>query len=431
MAISGVFSTAEDHWQPLTVTPTVTTAPATLTVTQTQRQAFTGFGLCFNELGMQVLNSLTATAREQLFDAFFAPTGALRLRLGRLPIGASDYAASWYSYDEVLGDTQLQHFSIGHDEQLLLPYLRAALTRVPDLKLFASPWSPPTWLKTVNAYNYGQLKEDPASQQIYANYLLKYLQAYQAEGVQIAQLHIQNEPASDQKFPSCVWSGAQLKAFIKVLGPLLEASDLETELWLGTINSANYDEYAGQILHDSQARQYIKGVGYQWAGKEAIAPTHQAYPELPLLQTENECGNGHNSWAYAEYVFDLIQHYVTNGVGGYCYWNGVLAPGGRSTWGWQQNALITVDPATQEVTYNPEFYVLKHCSHALQPGAHVLATTGELSPRTVAFQNPDGSILVTLANQQAEDMNVDLALGGRQYQVVVPAHAFASVVTDD
>lgn len=101
----------------------------------------------------------------------------------------------------------------------------------------------------------------------------------------------------------------------------------------------------------------MSGVGYQWAGKGAVQRTHQSWPDLRLLQTESECGEGSNTWEYAHYVFTLLHHYLSNGVNGYVYWNMVLPPGGRSTWGWPQNSMLTVDATLQTVTYNPEFYV--------------------------------------------------------------------------
>src|SRR5579859_6029558 len=106
-----------------------------------------------------------------------------------------------------------------------------------------------------------------------------------------------------------------------------------------------------------RARAYVSGVGYQWAGKSAVQRTYQSWPDLQLMQTENECGDGTTTWAYAHSVFTRMHPYLSNGVNSYMYWNMVLPPGGRSTWGWPQNTMITIDPAHQTVTYNPEFYV--------------------------------------------------------------------------
>ncbi|WP_461224643.1 glycoside hydrolase family 30 protein [Lacticaseibacillus suihuaensis] len=407
-----VQSTATATWQTLPAAA-ADGSPETLGVAAISPRPFWGFGTCFNELGMVALQKLAATTRATVLDALFAPAGDLHLQIGRLPVGASDYAVDWYSHDDVRGDYDLAHFNIDRDHQWLLPYIQEGLRRNPQLTLFASPWSPPAWLKYPAVYNYGHLKADPRSQQTYANYLVRFLQAYAQAGVPIAQLHVQNEVVADQKFPSCVWSGPQLATFIgDYLGPAMTAAGLGTALWLGTINSADYAAFAGTVLADDKARGYIRGVGYQWAGKAALQQTVAAYPQLDYLQTENECGDGQNSWAYAEYVFDLMRHYITNGVAGYTYWNAVLETGGESTWGWHQNAMISVDSTTGTVTYNPEFYVMKHVAHAVQAGAHALSLTGPLAGSALGFENPDGSRVAVISNPLAVERRVTVALGG-------------------
>ena len=173
---------------------------------------------------------------------------------------------------------------------------------------------------------------------------------------------------ADQKFPSCKWTGEKLQVFIKdYLGPTFEAHGLKTEIWLGTINApepfnelvekelGDFDDYAGLVLSDPEAYKYITGVGYQWAGKYAIQNTVRSYPELKYLQTENECGNGKNTWEYAHYVYKLFHHYFINGVNGYLYWNAVLELEGESTWGWKQNSMITVNPEIKNFTFNRNF----------------------------------------------------------------------------
>ncbi|MBT1166907.1 hypothetical protein [Bifidobacterium simiarum] len=131
----------------------------------------------------------------------------------------------------------------------------------------------------------------------------------------------------------------------------------------------------------------LTGVGYQWEGRDCIERTHKAWPELKLMQTESECGMGDNSWEYAEYIFHLVNHYLTHGALGYTYWNMVLA-GTESTWGWHQNSLFSVDTEAKTFTRNPEYYVLRHYSHFVRPGARVLEVEGRfslISPPCMAF----------------------------------------------
>lgn len=413
----------------------------TLQITDEENRLFEGFGSCFNELGFKALLNLEESDREKLLDQLFLPQHDLNFTLCRLPIGASDYALSWYSFDEVDEDFDLEHFSIERDKELLIPYIKAALQRNPNLVLVASPWSPPTWMKTMKAYNFGTLRWEESVLKAYANYFVKFVKAYAEEGIVIQQVHVQNEVVADQKFPSCRWTGVELRDFIKnYLGPAFEKNEIEAEIWLGTINAPeantemienrteDYDVYAATVLRDSKAYQYTSGVGYQWAGKNAIQQTVESFPEKRFLQTENECGNGENKWTYAEYVYSLYRLYLVNGVNGYIYWNAVLEPGGMSTWGWKQNSMITVVPESKEVILNPEYYVVKHFSHFIQKGAFRLTTKGMDTGIATAFKNPDGEIIITLCNKMADELLVVVEVQNQCFELVLPPHSFHTLV---
>lgn len=266
---------------------------ANLRFTNSRFQQLDGFGGCFNELGYVALQHLPEVDRSQVMHALFHPDGEHKFTICRLPIGASDYALEWYSLNETDGDLNMEHFSIARDQQYLIPYIKEALKLNPELKLFASPWSPPTWMKSPKSYNYGTLRWEKDILEAYALYFVRFVEAYKAEGITIHQVHVQNEVVADQKFPSCVWTGEQLREFIRdYLGPAFELHGLDTEIWLGTINApepwdewlkkkaTDFDAYANTVLSDPEAYKYVKGVGYQWAGKHAIQRTVQSYPEL-------------------------------------------------------------------------------------------------------------------------------------------------------
>lgn len=380
-------------------------------------QTVKGFGGCFNELGFDVLSRLKPADQKKIIESLFGESGC-RFNFCRMPIGASDYALEWYSLNETAGDYQMKHFSIDRDRKYLIPYIRMAQSFRKELELFASPWSPPTWMKTHRVYNFGTLKMEPKNLQAYALYFLKFVEAYEKQGIRIRQIHIQNEPMADQKFPSCRWTGEQFLVFIRdYIGPLFEKHKIPTEIWLGTINGpeaygpraldSRFDQYANLVLSDPKARRYVKGVGYQWAGKNALQRTHTAYPDVPLLQTENECGDGNNTWQYAHYVFELMNHYFSNQVIGYVYWNMILKPRGESTWGWTQNSMITIDPDTGKVIYNPEYYVMKHVSHFIRPGAVRLDLQGQWSSNALAFENPNGEKVLIIANPFQEERELN------------------------
>ncbi len=426
-----ICTTPAKPWSARPLPPAATPAGdgLALHLTEARHQIWEGTGGCFNELGWLALAGLPARARDGVLRALFDPAAdSCRFNLCRLPIGASDYAAQWYSLNETPGDLAMRRFTIARDRQYLIPYARAALALRPDLRLFASPWSPPTWLKHPPVYNYGTLVWRPAVLRAYALYFVRYLQAYRRAGVRVHQIHPQNEPVADQKFPSCLWTGAQLREFIRdYLAPAFAAHKLDTEIWLGTLNTDDYDGFIATVLDDPAARRLIAGVGFQWAGKGAVARTAASWPGVRLMQTENECGDGRNSWEYAHYIFRLWQHYVTHGVNAYVYWNLVLAAGGQSTWGWRQNSLVTIAP-DGAVTYTPEFYVMKHVGRYVTPGARRLGLAGAWAGNAFAFENPDGTRVVLCHNSRAEPRPLTVVDGARAWALSVPAGSFNTFV---
>lgn len=244
---------------------------------------------------------------------------------------------------------------------------------------------------------------------------------------------------SDLKYSTCLWTGEQFRYFIaNNLGPIFKKHGLDTEIWLGTINgpwtdyhpslTTDYDQYANYVRSDSEALQYISSVSYQWDGKYVLQQTAESYSELRFMQSENECGDGTNTWEYAHYVFNLLRHYLNKGVSSYIYWNMVLEPKGRSSLGWTQNSMITVDPSTRSYTLNPEFYTMKHFSHYVQPGAFRLGTQGSFKGNSVAFRNPDNSKVVIVGNNMPKSRLFALKDGEYCWNAELAPHSFHTFV---
>lgn len=421
-------------------------ADATLELNGLEYQKMYGFGACFNELGWEAVNCASEEDRKKLFHELFSDdAGCANFNVCRVPIGASDYAFNWYSMDETPGDYELKHFSLERDKQALIPYIREAEKYASQMKIFASPWSPPTWMKYPPVYNWGKLIWTEENLKAYANYLVKFITSYQAEGIELAQLHVQNEPVANQKFPSCMWTGEELREFIRdYLGPAMQESGVDTELWLGTINAPgcdfnrlifdkwateDYDFFANTVLADPEALQYISGVSYQWGGKIAMQRTFESwYPRIRLMQSENECGFGDNTWEYARYVWTMLKHYIGNGAESYLYWNFVLKPMGVNTWGDPQNAMVTVVPETGEVIYNPDFYIMKHFSTCVQREAVRLGAKGTFAGDSLIFRNPDGSLVLELYNPFNKPFTVAFTLEGETYSFDLEAKTVNSII---
>jgi glucosylceramidase len=178
-------------------------------------------------------------------------------------------------------------------------------------------------------------------------------------------------------------------------------------------------------LHDPRSGQYIKGAGFQWAGKRAIAGIHRRYPDLKLYQTEQECGDSKNDWRFCRYAWTLLKHFFENGVAAYCYWNVSLVKGGISRWGWAQNSLVTVDADSRTFTYNHEFYLIKHLSGFVRPGARRLATMSWSGyENLLAFSNPDKSVIVVMQNDSCEELPVRFRIGEKIVAATLPPDSF-------
>ena len=292
-----------------------------------------GFGACFNELGWTSLSALGEHDRESILRDFFDPTAGARLTYCRVPIGPNDYATAAYSYDETDGDFDLKNFSIEHDRQTLIPFIHAAQRYQPKLRLWASPWTPPSWMKRNHFYaeakaypgmtdngirpeQIGHEGEDlfiqePRYFDAYARYFGRFIDAYRAEGIRVGMVMPQNEFNSAQNFPSCTWTPEGLVRFLHHLGPEMQKRGVD--VFFGTLERGNPKLFE-TIMADKDVARFIKGVGTQWAGKNALPAIHREFPELAIYQSEQECGDGSNSWSYTNYCWHLMKHYFRSGA---------------------------------------------------------------------------------------------------------------------
>jgi glucosylceramidase len=421
-------------------------------------QTIDGFGTCFNELGWTSLNVLEAQDREEILKELFSPGAGANFTLCRMPIGANDFALDWYSYNETEGDFGMENFSIDNDRKTLIPFIQNARKYFPGLRIWASPWSPPSWMKhnkhyasrstvalarqraggmdTAQTVDNG-LPEDREGREgtdmfireeaylkAYALYFSRFIEAYRAEGINIFAVMPQNEFNSAQIFPSCCWTAAGLAGFIgSYLGPAMQEAGVE--VMFGTMERPS-ESLVDTVLAHPFAGPYIRGAGFQWAGKDALPGIHARYPGLRLYQTEQECGNGKNDWKGAMYSWNLMKHYLNHGTSGYLYWNTSLMQGGISRWGWAQNSLVVVNE-DKTFAWTPEYYVMKHVSHYVQPGAKRLQPEGSYND-LLAFVNPDRSIVVIAGNEEAADRTVRIKAGETVYSLLLKANSLSTLL---
>jgi glucosylceramidase len=412
----------------------VTVAPAQ------QLQAIEGFGGAFNEQGWATLSLLDEAARESVLRALFHPSEGLRFNLCRTPVGASDYALDRYTLDETPDDYTMEHFSIARDRQRLLPYIRAAMRYQPKLRVWASAWTPPTWMKTNGDFDSGAMRDDPQIYAAYALYLAKFVAAYRAEGIDLFMVVPQNEPGQLAHYPSADWKPAQYVTFIRDhLGPTLGRLVPGTKIWLGTINTPDWN--VRQVLEDPGASAYIEGLCFQWGGIEQIPAIHAAYPAKKLMQSETECGNWpwkdgfdrekpQNDFPYGAYTWRKFRDYIQAGATSYMLWNMVLDEAGANidrVAPWHQNSAVVVNRKTKEVIYTPMYWATRHYSGLVDVGAHLVESSGPYADR-MAFRNPDGSIVVELLNDGNAPRDLRVAVGPHGYALTLPEKSFATVI---
>lgn len=424
------------------------TMPTIIDIASERAQVIDGLGGTFNEMGWDALCHLDEKQRQEVLYMLFSPSES-NYTYCRMPIGASDFALNFYSLNDVADDFEMINFSVARDRYILMRYIKSAQAIQPGLKMWASPWSPPAWMKTNNHYassfdtdrqNHNGLPREKELElpttgfkmqqgylQAYALYFTKFVQAYSDNGIHIDAICIQNEPCSNHKFPSCTWRPEDMAYFVgKFLGPTFEQHHIDTGIFFGTINRDN-PSFTRVALDDPQARKYFKGAGFQWDGKGAIPYISKEYPQLKMMHTEAECGNGSNDWGAAEHTWWQMSHYLRNGANVFTYWNMILDQHATSPWGWKQNSLITIDTDRKTVTYHPEFYLMKHLCHSVVPGAYRLVTPPD-NEDVLAFVNPDGRITVVMTNRRDQSRPVSLRLNGQYLNMELPPHSFHTVI---
>ena len=332
-------------------------------------QTWEGFGGAFNEKGWSYLTS--QQMKDQAIALLFGKDGC-NFAWGRIPIGASDYAMDRYSLNETAGDTTMSMFSIARDKMKLIPYIKAAQAVKSNIRFWASPWSPPTWMKTGpynpntgashSNFDGGVMKSDDATLKAFALYLVKFVQAYAAEGINVEVVSPQNEPNYQQNYPSCHWDSATFVSFVgKYLGPALTSANLTTKVMDGTLSNPSGDADIGQsVLRDATAKGYVKSIGVQWgmADSGPVNTLKGLAGGIPLWLSETKCGGtigstapAPNDFNYGRDTWGYISGAIKNGLTAYNAWNMVLDKGGLGiddTRKWPQNALLVADSGTRD-----------------------------------------------------------------------------------
>jgi len=398
-------------------------------------QTLEGFGGAFTEAAAVTLQKLSSEKQSEVMRAYFDPHTGLGYTMGRTTLNSCDFALGNYAYDEVDGDFELKHFSIAHDRAAILPMVQAAMRLSGGLKLFASPWSPPAWMKTNGEMNHGgQLR--PECRDVWARYYCRYIQEYEKEGVPFWGLTVQNEPEATQTWDSCRYTGAEERDFVRdYLGPALRKEGLgHLRLMIWDHNRDVMYDRAQSVYDDPLAAQYVWGTAFHWYGGDQfdnLTAVHEAYPDKQLLFSEGcqEGGPHIGEWEVGERYGRSIINDLNRWTVGWVDWNLILDErGGPNHVGNYCSAPILVDTRTGQPLYQSSFYYMGHFSRYIRPGAERIlhaSTADELE--TTAFINPDGMIAVVIMNRAKRELPFALKYNGLAARAVSPAHSIMTL----
>ncbi|XP_037073434.1 lysosomal acid glucosylceramidase-like [Pollicipes pollicipes] len=393
------------------------------------RQQVLGFGGAFTDAAGVNLAQLPAAARARLIGSYYGADG-IGYSVARVPMAGCDFSTRPYTYDDVPGDTALANFSLTReDTEYKLPYLQLALNLTAGkVRVFASPWSAPAWMKSNNALN-GRGHLLPEYYQTWADYFVRFLEEYEAAGVPIWGVTTQNEPVDGLvpgfSFNCMGWTAETQGSWVRDnLGPTLRASAFNaTKVMILDDQREMLPAWADVVLADEETASYVDGIAIHWYGDpffpaSALTATHDRHPNKFLLNTEAcegsypwepqkvELGSWRRAQTYAADIIRDLNHWVT----GWVDWNIALDMNGGPNWVSNfVDSPVIVDAEQQRFYKQPMFYAMGHFAAFLPPGSTVVdAASEEGHVLAMAALTPDGHMVATLLNQADQEAEISL-----------------------
>jgi len=407
-----------------------------ITVDLTRRyQSMDGFGFALTGGSAQHIRRMSPRARTALLRELFSRQGnGIGTSYLRVSIGASDLNDHVFSYDDLepgQTDTTLEHFDLGPDKDDVIPVLKEILAINPRLKILASPWSPPAWMKDNHDTRGGSLL--PEFYGAYARYFVRYIRAMTAYGIRIDAVTVQNEPLHPGNNPSLLMPADQQGRFVKNnLGPAFRRAGITTKIIIYDHN-ADRPDYPMSILSDSEAARYIDGSAFHlYGGKiSALSAVHDSFPDKNLYFTEQWVGGpGNFRRDIAEHIDKLIIGATRNWCRTVIEWN--LAADAQyqphTDRGGCDRCLGAVTIEGDSVKRNPAYYIIAHAAKWVVPGSVRLATDSSDTLPNVAFITPHGRTVLIVLNKTDEPQTFSIGLGSRRVPMTLAAGATATYV---
>jgi glucosylceramidase len=405
-------------------------------------QEYLGIGGAITDASSEVFSKLNEAQQEELLQSYFGKDG-IGYNIVRTCIHSSDFGLGSHTYIEE-GDTELKTFSIEKDKEKRLPFIKRAINLIEDdLVFYASPWSPPAFMKTnKNMLQGGKLL--PEFRQAWANYYVKFIEAYEAEGIPVWGLTIQNEPMATQRWESCIYTAEEERDFLKdYLGPTLEKAgvgDKNVVVW--DHNRDLITNRANTIFEDPEASKYAWGIGFHWYETwsgglpkyDNLKNINESFPSKNLLFTEG-CQEKFSTerlqyWPNAERYGNSMINDFNSGVVGWTDWNILLDERGGPNH--VENfcfSPIHADTKTSELIYTPTYYYIGHFSKFIKPGAlRVSTSTSRTTIESTSFINKNGKIVTVVMNTTDSKIAYKLVVGNSETLLEIEPRAMQSIV---
>lgn len=449
-----VYTTAEGTDLRLTATETLTfvkfgqpleTQPCIFVDPGKTFQTFVGIGGAITDASAETFAKLPVSKQQEIIQNYYDVNKGIGYTLARTNIHSCDFSSGSYTYvDEK--DVALKSFSVAHDKEFRIPMIKQAIAAAGGkLTTYASPWSPPAWMKdSKNMLKGGKLL--PEFYQPWAEYYVKFIKAYEAEGIPMWGLSVQNEPMATQTWESCIYTGEEERDFIKNhLGPTLHKAGMaDKKLIAWDHNRDLIYQRASTVLDDPEAAKYVWGIGFHWYESwtgggniyDNVKRVAETYPDKNLIFTEG-CAESFkmdkiNGWNWGEMYGRSMINDFNNGTVAWTDWNILLDEiGGPNHVGNFCFAPVHADTKTGQIYYMNSFYYIGHFSKFIRPGAkRIISSASRGQFLTTAFINTDGKIAVIVMNQSNDKIPYRLWIAGQAAEVTSLPHSIQTLVVE-
>ncbi|MGN0179235.1 MAG: hypothetical protein ACI4DY_07320 [Monoglobaceae bacterium] len=403
---------------------------------------FKGFGTAITGSSCYLLSKMDGEVRKKFLESIYSSDG-IGLSVGRITIGASDYSAELYSYDDTPFDTELKDFSVARDEKYIIPMIKEILEVKPDLYIFASPWSPPGWMKTGGSICGGYMREEFI--ECYAEYIVKFIMAYREYGINISAITPQNEPETQQNgcMPACVWHPEIEAKYIKILRKKLDEKKLDVKIWMHDHNFNGTDRVLWELENTEGLRQCCAGAAFHYymGNIEETVKIREKYPRLELHFTEG------GPRLYDNYADDwckwgmMVSKALSCGYKSFTGWNLLLDENGAPNIGpFFCGGLATINSISGELIFSGQYKAFRHIASYMDSNSKIYPLTSDkkraifnypnddMPAEGFMIDNGDDKPIFVLVNPVKGKKQVQLSAKGKMWYIELVPESISTVV---